>query len=329
MGSRNLITMMTLLVFLLSGLFHNQVTAASPFLDIEDHWAKKEITSLYKKGIVKGMDEATFGPDLPLTRGQFITMLHRTLEIENQFEDVPPIEDYFSDVTLSVYYADKLYNLASLGIVDETGNFHGERHVTREVMAHYLRNAYEFKTGEKGVTKEQTGDFPFTDGDQINPNYKEDVYYCYTHNLLNGYTDGTFGPKRTLTRAEGAVVIYRLKEAISSEPENSVDFKELEVKSGQELDMIYQAELAEEGVKVTFSYTLPSPAYFGKIESVTLNGDTLNIQVAIKRLDDDKLYPQVITTEQRTILVKVSEISTIRIEKTDGTLIKELSVSSR
>ncbi|WP_103109761.1 phosphodiester glycosidase family protein [Brevibacillus reuszeri] len=58
----------------------NAGTGASPFVDIENHPAKAEISYMAEKGYVKGLTETTFGPNASLTRAQFVTLLARTFE---------------------------------------------------------------------------------------------------------------------------------------------------------------------------------------------------------------------------------------------------------
>lgn len=306
-----------------------EAAAAVPFSDISNHWAKEEINALAQKGIVRGMEEDRFRPDLPLTRGQFITMLHRVLEVDDQFDgSVPPIQDHFSDVTDSVYYADELYNLKELGIVDDQYAFYGEKAITRETVAHYLRKAYEYETGIKGrtLTSTELSNLPFKDQDHIRTGYKEDVYYTQKWGLFHGYSDGRFGPKDHLTRAQGAAVIFRLYQLTQTEKMDNVSYDELNIRSGQDLELIYRAENTDDGVKVTFSYKLPSPAYVGKIKSVTMDNGTVVIVINKTKIDDN-MYPQVITIEQKTILIKTSQVKNIKIMDSQGEFIKEFDVS--
>ncbi|MCK9905815.1 S-layer homology domain-containing protein, partial [Frankia sp. Cpl3] len=50
------------------------------FIDIIDHQARNEITSMFNRGLVKGITEDTFGPEVSLTRAQFVALLARTFE---------------------------------------------------------------------------------------------------------------------------------------------------------------------------------------------------------------------------------------------------------
>lgn len=54
--------------------------AGSAFTDIANHYAKAEITYMANQGYVKGLTETTFGPEVALTRAQFVTLLARTFE---------------------------------------------------------------------------------------------------------------------------------------------------------------------------------------------------------------------------------------------------------
>ncbi len=50
------------------------------FVDIVNHPAKTEITYMAEKGLVKGLTATTFGPEVSLTRAQFVTLLARVFE---------------------------------------------------------------------------------------------------------------------------------------------------------------------------------------------------------------------------------------------------------
>jgi hypothetical protein len=52
------------------------------FVDIVNHPAKKEITYMAEKGLVKGLTATTFGPEVSLTRAQFVTLLARVFQWE-------------------------------------------------------------------------------------------------------------------------------------------------------------------------------------------------------------------------------------------------------
>ncbi len=49
----------------------------SKFTDITNHWAKDDIQFVVDKGLFKGVSETFFGVNVSMTRGMFVTVLHR------------------------------------------------------------------------------------------------------------------------------------------------------------------------------------------------------------------------------------------------------------
>ncbi len=60
--------------------YYLDAASDSPFLDIINHPARTEIASMAAKGYVKGLEPDVFGPEVPLTRAQFVTLLARVYE---------------------------------------------------------------------------------------------------------------------------------------------------------------------------------------------------------------------------------------------------------
>ncbi len=55
--------------------------APKTFSDIQGHWAQRDIETMAGLGIVKGITEDTFGPELSVNRAQFAALLIRSLDI--------------------------------------------------------------------------------------------------------------------------------------------------------------------------------------------------------------------------------------------------------
>lgn len=58
----------------------------------EDHWAYQNVMDMHNRGFVSGFLDNTFKPNDALTRAQFITMLVKSLGIEDisevKFDDI-------------------------------------------------------------------------------------------------------------------------------------------------------------------------------------------------------------------------------------------------
>lgn len=64
----------------IASVFGDEISA-SPFTDIENHWARIHIEKLYAYGIVNGFTDGTFLPDKPATRGEVSAMISNALSV--------------------------------------------------------------------------------------------------------------------------------------------------------------------------------------------------------------------------------------------------------
>ncbi len=83
----------------------------SLFIDIDGHWAEKDIATAVEKGLFNGTSEITFSPDGEMTRGMFVTVLGRMSGEE------PSGQSGFSDVEPEIYYAPYIAWASDKGIV--------------------------------------------------------------------------------------------------------------------------------------------------------------------------------------------------------------------
>jgi hypothetical protein len=63
----------------------------TPLTDISDHWAKDNIEKAYSAGLISGYPDKSFQPDAPITYGEIMTVLVRSLGYGN---DVDPSLDW-------------------------------------------------------------------------------------------------------------------------------------------------------------------------------------------------------------------------------------------
>lgn len=178
---------------------------SNSFEDLSGYsWADPSIRGLYARSIIKGMDNRHFAPGQTLTRGQFIKMLMGTLNLsggENQqrFKDVPPTHWAYSSVM-------EAYNLKIADAAEDT--FFGvDAHITREEVALIAYKAMQ----KKGIAlKTPVGSIPLKDMDMASDSAQQAVKTLYASGIVNGDAAGMFNPKKNLTRAEAAVIIYKL-----------------------------------------------------------------------------------------------------------------------
>ena len=123
------------------------------------------------------------------------------------------VAEAFSDVTTDDWYYENVMAAAAAGIVSGQGNgvFNPGANVTRRDFAIMLAQML-------GISNNGTAVSPFID--VANTDYGVvAIAYCYEHDIISGYTDGTFQPDETITRQEAASMIVKAQgvSAVSDE----------------------------------------------------------------------------------------------------------------
>jgi len=180
---------------------YNDVT----FSDISNvKWAKEAIEYLAARGVISGPGDGTFRPNGNVTRAEFIKMLMMALELEDEKAVCT-----FSDVNEGAWYYKPIATAQKLGIVKGKGD--GTFGVNDEILRQDM-TVMTYRT-EQLLDIDLDDDVnvePFTDEAEISSYAKEAVTAMQRAGIINGIGDGSFAPKNSVTRAEAAVIIYRL-----------------------------------------------------------------------------------------------------------------------
>ncbi|MDY3928900.1 MAG: S-layer homology domain-containing protein [Clostridia bacterium] len=184
------------------------------FDDIENvEWAKVAINTLAKKGIINGKNERVFDPDSNVTREEFVKMLIGAFGINTEnitcykaFNDVIPGEWYEKYVMAGVY-------IGAINGKNENEFGIGEA-VTRQDMAVM---AYRFSSYCNLKFSDNDSYSIFTDRTGIADYAKQAVSGLVGAKIINGMDNGSFEAKSYTTRAQAAVVIYRLLNYMNGE----------------------------------------------------------------------------------------------------------------
>ena len=174
---------------------------AAAFTDVDKEayaWAYEGIDTLAKAGIIKGMTETTFGPELTATNAQMIALAVRIagLTAEGATTDKVDAEHWVAE---EAAIAD------AKGILGVYGDKVAvEEAVSREVAFTLLYNALKAAGVELPETAEA---IEFTDAASIDANCVEAINALVKAGIVNGMGDGTLAPKATLTRAQLAKIL--------------------------------------------------------------------------------------------------------------------------
>lgn len=193
MKRKGIIVVLVLAVLLLS----TTAFAASQFEDLEGHWAEQQVRDWIDEELAKGYPDGTFRPDDSVTRAEFVTWINRAFETPAAvtgagFTDVPETAWFYDDVSAAV----------EAGIVNgyPDGTFRPHASITRQEAALVLARQLDLPAAP-GIE--------FLDAEEVADWAREAVDAVSDAELMTGYPDGTFGPQRSITRAETVIILDR------------------------------------------------------------------------------------------------------------------------
>lgn len=145
-----------------------------------------------------GFGDGTLRPDQAVTRAEAASMLHRLLENPAQGTYLG-----FSDVAEGAWFYAPVASLADMGLIDQTDTYRPNEAITRAELVDMLVRLYPDAVGEANFS-----DVPadYWAHDQIAA--------ATSLGWLAGYPYGTFGPDRSLTRAEACAILGRVTERV-------------------------------------------------------------------------------------------------------------------
>ncbi len=159
-------------------------------------------------GLMNGVSDTRFAPNAQLTRGMLVTTLYR-LAGEPEVTEAAT----FTDVAENQYYTDAIAWAEDVGIAQGMGEgkFAPNGAVTREQGMTFL---YRYVVNVLGEEPAKNGDLSiFKDADKIGKFAQGAMAWGTAAGLLEGYGDGTVGPKNSVTRAQMAKFLTILSKA--------------------------------------------------------------------------------------------------------------------
>jgi len=219
------------------------MSPAAEFTDIDNHWASEYIYALVNRGILSGYPDKTFRPDNEVTRGEYLTLLFKTVCVLDEnivSEDIhdsmgnfdfysfreyerieflqsfprteykPPysdLENHWSKnyVAWVKNYCDKKDpNLFKKIFPGES--FYPDQPITREESVLVTTAFMASPVHSRGIEfKDVTPDYEFYD----------EIMNLVNNGIINGYPDGTFKPKDNITRGATSVIMTNVLKEIA------------------------------------------------------------------------------------------------------------------
>ncbi|WP_127536786.1 glycoside hydrolase family 3 N-terminal domain-containing protein [Paenibacillus illinoisensis] len=182
-------------------IWAGNAAAEERFNDLQySKWAEDGIEYMAKRGTVAGYGDGKFKPAGLVTRAQAVTFLVRELYPEQlekpaegtTYSDVPKTHAFNKEIAIA-----SKNGLAS-GFPD--GSFRPDAPLSRAETAAFLTRAYSLSEGK------QTANWSDTENHWA----AAPILVMSSNGLVGGYSDGTYRPNQTVTRAEYAVFMSRL-----------------------------------------------------------------------------------------------------------------------
>jgi hypothetical protein len=178
--------------------------AAPVFSDVSaTYWGYVAISSLGSQGIVSGYPDGTFKPDATITRAEFATMQVKALGLNTS-----GTTGTFTDVTAGSWYNGSVNAAVAAGLVSGMGNslFAPNAPITREQMAAMVARAL----GDNAPTTNGAELNAFSDRSAVSSWAVSGMDKAVKSGIVSGMTADTLAPMANSTRAQAAMMIYKM-----------------------------------------------------------------------------------------------------------------------
>lgn len=182
---------------------------SEPYTDVDTSlWYHEGIDYVIENGIMNGISENQFAPDMTTTRAMIVTILHR-LDGAQEVDTAST----FKDVEANSWYEAAVNWAAANDIVKgyDEDTFGPNDVITREQMAAILFRYAKYNGMENLRFADLSG---FTDSAQVSEYAGDAMAWAVEEGLIKGMTDTTLEPQGSATRAQAATLIMRLCENV-------------------------------------------------------------------------------------------------------------------
>ena len=191
---------------------HTNTKTTKPVMSFADvkqtNWYYDAVAYIFENGLMKGTTDTDFSPNIPLTRGMLVTVLHR-------LEGSPLVSENnkFTDVDKEIYYANAVNWAKQSGIVNgiTENEFAPDTNITREQIVIIL---YRYSLMKKYSTNisQNTHINQYNDFSSVSEYATQAMQYAIESGLIKGDASGNLNPQGLATRAEIATILYRFIE---------------------------------------------------------------------------------------------------------------------
>ena len=184
--------------------------SVTDFTDVKpSDWYYEAVEYSAENGLFNGTSSTTFSPNIPMTRGMFVTVLGRMEDVSDSYGRTQSTP--FGDVTQADYFFPYTVWASDNGIVTGVGNnlFNPHAEITREQITTILYRYFESYGFE--LTAQESRYHTFTDVGNVSTYAAKAMEWATTYGIVNG-SNGKLNPKDNATRAQVAQILSNFNE---------------------------------------------------------------------------------------------------------------------
>ncbi len=175
-----------------------EIDTSNSFADIQNHWAKNEITYMKDMGAISGRSNNVFDPDAPITNAEISSIMSNMLGLEGEYAG-----SAFTDVAEGQWYTGFANNLYMNGILRD-----------RAFRPNDVPTIYEvIKTADRICRKylETPAEDKQIYINNVPTNYSSVVHSAASYGVLNRlFENGELNYDKGITRAEAVLILYNI-----------------------------------------------------------------------------------------------------------------------
>ncbi|MGB3366368.1 MAG: N-acetylmuramoyl-L-alanine amidase [Acidaminobacteraceae bacterium] len=170
--------------------------------DLSNHWAKTTIESWMDQGLTSGYPDGSFKPDNNITRAEFMTLVNKA------FGYTKTAKITYPDVEASKWYYNSVTVAKAAGYISgyPDGTMKPQDPISREEAAAIITRIKSLVANDEAANI-------FTDYDKLTWS-KGAVGAITDANIMNGYSNLSFGPQKLIKRGECVVSLDRASKFI-------------------------------------------------------------------------------------------------------------------
>lgn len=210
----NKIARLLLVIFFFSSFFirtPNSVDAIT-FSDLStSHWAYEAIMEMVDRGIMNGYPDGSFRPNNPVSRAETSVILVKIFKIQ----PITPKKPSFVDTSTSHWAYSHIEAIHQTRLMSESisyNQFTPDKNLTRISFVPIQVRALGMKYFAENISEQEKAETlqQFMDQSQVPYWARGFLTIAVKANSISGYPDRTFKPRKEVTRAEMAALIYEL-----------------------------------------------------------------------------------------------------------------------